>query len=288
MRTENLERTILKMLKGMEIYGYQVHKQLVSRGVKIEISRLYRVLTGMLKEGYLESRWEKSRMGPRKRMYRLSKKGKEELEGILLEAIETVHDFYREYLLGLPPEADVFNTMCKLLTTKLKEQGKIAYVTSAYSVMHERLISTLHNKLPKGKIYFIKPHSMIVDLNLSNLMFLDGAYNSIPLKDEYADLLVVTKVPEKDVMESTLREAYRVLKKNGTLAILTPTILVHKYKDPMTIGDFVEKYEHETLEKPDDLDWDFLKASLKNFFQRLRERRIVHVTIFLASEKLTA
>lgn len=225
----------------------------------------------MLKEGYLEGRWGRSRLGPKKRMYRLDKKGEEELKGILSEAIETVHDFYREYLLSLPPKANVFIKMCKLLTTKLKEQSKIAYVTSAYSVMHERLISTLHNKLPEGKIYFIKPHSMTVVLNLSNLMFLDGDYNSIPLKDEYVDLLVVTKVPEKDVMESTLREAYRVLKKDGTLAILTPAVLVHKYKDPMTIGNFVEKYEHETLERPEDIDGDFLKASLKTSFRGLKK-----------------
>ncbi|MFQ6080275.1 MAG: helix-turn-helix transcriptional regulator [Candidatus Bathyarchaeia archaeon] len=284
MRTENLERTILKLLKGKEIYGYQVHKQLVSRGVKIEISRLYRVLTGMWRKGYLESRWEKSRMGPRKRMYRLNKKGKEGLKRILLEAIETVHGFYSEYLLSLPPKTSVFNSICRLLSTNLKGQGNIAYITPKYSVTHEKILYGLHSEVPEGKIYLVKPSSLAVDLDLDNLLFLDGTYDSIPLRDGYVDLLVAVGLPQKDFLETVLREWRRVLKESGTLAILTPTILIHKYEDPLTIGSFIEKYEHETLGRGEPVDRDFLEALLKNFFQNVKERRIVHITSFLASE----
>ena len=71
----------------------------------------------------------------------------------------------------------------------------------------------------------------------------------------------------------------------GTLdPILTPTVLIHKYEDPLTIGDFVEKYEHETIEEGEQTNKEFLQALLKNFFNKVEERQIVHMTIFLASE----
>ncbi len=52
MRTVDLKRTILKVFGDREFYGYDVHKVLVSR--RVETSRLYLVLTEMLREGLLE------------------------------------------------------------------------------------------------------------------------------------------------------------------------------------------------------------------------------------------
>lgn len=283
MRTEDLKRIILKMFGDKEFYGYEVHKKLVSEDVKVDISRLYRVLNEMLREGLLEGNWERSRFGPRKRVYRLGRKGREELNKILLDAIKTIHGFYGTYLMNLPPKDNPIDSICSLLTDALKGQGNIAYVTLERSVMHERIIRTLHSKAPQGKLYFIKPDSMQMDLKLDNLLFLDGAYNNISLRKDYLDLLIVIDVPQKDSLATALREWHRVLKHNGTLAILTPTVLIHKYEDPWTIGDFIEKYEHEIVENGEHIDIEFLQTELKNFFQKIEERQIVHMTIFLAS-----
>ena len=45
-----MKKLILKLLGHKEVYGYEVHKILASEGVELEISHLYRVLNGMLKE----------------------------------------------------------------------------------------------------------------------------------------------------------------------------------------------------------------------------------------------
>ena len=50
-----------------------------------------------------------------------------------------------------------------------------------------------------------------------------------------------------------------MISQNGKLAILTPTILVQRYKDPLTISQFIEKYEHETIGKGEHIDWDSIK-----------------------------
>lgn len=284
MRTEDLIRTILKLSGGREFYGYELHKKLSSQTIEVEMGHLYRVLAKMLDEGYLESRWKKSPFGPRKRVYRLGGKGRRELNRILLDAIGTIHSFYVDYLLDLPSKADVFDSVCDPLTSGLKGQKNIACVASEYSLMHERMICKLHGKVPQGKIYLVKPSSVAVDLKLDNLLFLDGTPDDIPLKEDYLDLLVVTDIPRRDVVETALREWRRVLKQSGTLGILAPTVYLRKYQDPLTIGDFMEKYEHETIEKGEHVDSELFEAMLKKSFQKVEERQIVHITLFIASK----
>jgi len=107
------------MFGDREFYGYDVHKKISALDVKIEISRLYRVLNEMLREGLLEGRWEKSHLGPRKRVYKLGGKGREELDNFLLDAIETVHMFYGKYLFALPADTNPLVSLCRLLVGDL-------------------------------------------------------------------------------------------------------------------------------------------------------------------------
>jgi len=284
LRTDDLIRTVLELSRGKEFYGYDVHRKL-SETDHIEISRFYRVLARMLDEGYLESRWEKSPLGPKKRVYRLGKKGKDELDRILLDAIQTIHNFYGDYLLDLPPKADVFKRICGMLTSGLKTQTTIACIlASEYTAMHERMTRSLRDELSKVKIYVVKPRSAVIETKLDNLILLEGTSGDIPFKDNYLDLLVVTDIPRRKALESAVSEWHRALKQDAKLGILTPTVTLRKYEDPLTIGDFIEKYEHESIEKGENLDSEFLKRLLGKFFQDVQEKQIVHMTLFMASQ----
>jgi len=284
MRTRDLKRIILKMFGDREFYGYEVHKKLSALDMKIEISRLYRVLKEMLREGLLDGRWEKSHLGPKKRVYRLGEKGREELDNILLDAIRTVHVFYGKYVMNLPAQVNPVDSLCSSLIDDLKG-GNLGYLTGRYSGMNELMIRRLHGRVPGIMTYFIKPDSVQMDLKLDNLTFLDGTYDNIPLRKDYLDLLVVVDLPPIDTLEETLREWHRVVKQDGRLAILAPTILMNKYKDPLTIGDFVEKHEHETIEKGVQIDKEYLQSLLGTYFKKIEESQIVHMTALIASEK---
>jgi DNA-binding PadR family transcriptional regulator len=284
VRTEDLKKIVLRMFGSREFYGYEVHKKLVSEKIEVGISRLYRVLTEMLRDGWLEGRWEKGQLGPRKRVYRIGEKGKKEREKLLLDAIETVHGFYSEYLLNLPGKTNVLNNICKLLSSNVDRKGEIAYISPQYSVMHEKILHYFQDKMPQAKIYFIKPASLAVDLNFDNLSFLNGTYDNIPLRSGFVDLEIVAEVPEKDSLEKSLMEWQRVLKQNGTLAIVTPTVLIRKYKDPLSIGNFIEKYQHEALEKGEYMEAQPFRELLQKFLCKVEEKQIVHMTIFLAHE----
>ena len=283
MRTENLKKVVLRMFGGREFYGYEVHKQLASEKIEVSTSRLYGVLTEMMRDGLLKGRWEKGQLGPRKRVYMIGEKGRKEREKILLDAIEIVHGFYSEYLLNLRGKANVLGSICKLLSASVDRNGEIAYVSPQYSVMHEKMLQVLHGELPEAKIYFIKPAPLAVDLNLDNLWLLNGAYDDIPLRRCYVDLAIVAGVPERNFLKKSLKEWHRVLKQDGTLAIVTPTVLIRKYDDPLSIDSFIEKSEHEASEKGDYMGAQALKTLLQRFFHKVEETEIVHMTVFLAS-----
>ncbi len=286
MRTEGLKRTILKMFMGSELYGYEVNRRLALQGIEIELSRLYRVLKHMQKKGLLNARWEKSRFGPRKKMYSVSEKGKEERKEILLEAIATVHSFYGEYLQSLYPRVNVVGDLVGSLTEGLEGNERIAYITTKYFGIHELLVSRLQEKIPEGMVYVIKPNTLDISINLENLNIMDGSYDDMPFKNGFIDRLVVVDLLKRDILDKSVGEWQRVLNQKGMLAIITPTILIQRHEDPLTIGDFVEKHEHQIIEKGESVDREFLRSTLGRHFQRVVETEAVHMsTIFAHKQK---
>jgi len=287
LRTQEIVNTVLKLSMGREFYGYDLHRKLTSEVADVEISRFYRVLATMLNEGLLKSHWEKSSFGPRRRVYLLTEKGRKELYRILLDAIQTIHDFYAEYLLNLPPDADVFDSICKPLTDGLKGRKSVAYVVADYSPMDERILSTLRRRVPQGTIYLAKPRTVDAEPKIENLMVLDATTDNIPLKDNYLDALMAADIPPSNALENALREWHRLLRQGGLLGILTPTVTLRKHNDPITIGDFIEKYEHEdeVTRKSEHANGELLTRSLRKSFQNLKEISVVHMTLLVASRR---
>jgi PadR family transcriptional regulator PadR len=284
LRTEELKRTILKMFGGSELYGYDVNRRLSLQGVEVELSRLYRILNEMRKDGLLDDRWEKSRHGPRKKMYSVSEKGREALNEILLEAIATVHRFYGEYLTGLYPEINVFGEILGLLAEGLEGHEKIAYITTKYLGIHELIVLRLKEMVPEGRIYIVKPDSLDISVNLENVYIHNGSYDDIPFKNGFVDRLILIDLPNKDAIEESAREWQRVVHEKGMLSIFTPTILIQRQDDPLTIGDFVEKYEHEIIERGEHVDREILLSTLGSLFKKVGEREAVHMSIISAQE----
>jgi PadR family transcriptional regulator PadR len=284
LRTDELKRTILKMFGGSELYGYDVNRRLSLQGVDVELSRLYRVLNEMRKDGLLDDRWERSRHGPRKKMYSVSEKGREALNEILLEAIATVHRFYGEYLMGLYPEINVFGNVLGLIAEGLEGHETIAYITTKYFGSHELIVSRLKEMIPDGRIYIVKPDSLDISVNLENVYVHNGSYDDIPFKNGFVDRLILIDLPNKDTIGEAAREWQRVIHEKGMLSILTPTILIQKQRDPLTIGDFVEKHEHQIIEKGELVEREYLTPTLEDLFQKVVEREAMHMSIISAHE----
>ncbi len=284
MRTDELKKTILKMFGSSELYGYDVNRRLAFQGVNVELSRLYRVLNDMRKEGLLNDRWEKSRHGPKKKMYSVSEKGLEALNEILLEAIGIVHRFYGEYLMSLYPEINVFGDILGQLAEGLEGHVKIAYLTSKYLGSHELIISRLKEMIPEGRIYIVKPETVDIDVSLENVYVHNGSYVDIPFKNEFVDRIILIDLPNRNIIGEALKEWRRVVNEKGRISILTPTILIQRHDAPLTIGDFVEKHEHQIIEKGELVEREYLMSTLEGLFQTVIEKEAMHMSIITAHE----
>ena len=284
MKTEDLKTRILKTFGNSVFYGYEAHKVFESEKIKMDISRLYRVLNVMLKEGLLESKWMKSRLGPKKRLYQLSEKGRSVLQEIFFDAVRTVHANYAMYLQNLAPKVNVFDQLLQYLTKELNGSEVIIFLTMQFTMLHQMMVQQLHSKVPRGKVYLIKPSALPVDLSLNNLLVLGGSYSDVPLKVRYADCLIVMDLPKKELLERAVQEWHRVLSNKGMLSIFTPTVLLERYEDPLSIGDFIEKHEHETVEHGVHINREIVEAQLKKRFNKIEQKTLVHMTILQVSE----
>jgi PadR family transcriptional regulator PadR len=283
MRTSDLRHIILKSFKNREFYGYDIHKKLTSTGVNIDVGRVYKVLNQMQKDGWLESRWEKSSFGPKKKLYKLGKKGKNELDIILINAIRTIHKAYGEYLFGLPVEKDVFNVISNIVACKKPKRCNVVLITDSPSPMYQKLLGSIQHKIVKSKIFIVKPKAMAISLNLQNIVNIEGDFENIPFKDNYVDLLLATSIPRNEIMESAVKEWYRVINNEGKVAILSPNVLFGECDDPLRIGDFIEKWEHQIFENRATGEGKTLLSYLKKYFQKIEDKNIVHMKLVLAT-----
>ncbi|MHA2163134.1 MAG: PadR family transcriptional regulator [Candidatus Thorarchaeota archaeon] len=286
MRTDELKKTILKTFRRGEFYGYDIHKRLDQERIEIERSRLYRVLNDMDREGLLSSRWEKSTAGPRKKMYVIGKEGYKKLREIHLEAIQTVHDFYGDYLMNLYPEIRVFDDIFDWLTKGFKGDEKVAYLVTGNSPMHEMVIRSLSQRVSQGRIYVIASKNLTRELKIETGVLLRGGYDNIPLRDRFLDMILCISLPKIDVLKETLDELSRVLNDDGKMGVITPTILLKEHEDPLTIGDYIEIYEHEVIERGEHLEKEDLQTLMKSKFKKIKEKELVHLTLLLASKPL--
>ncbi len=284
MRTPEIKTAILKLASSKEFYGYEIHRELEEKNIKIGIGRLYSILAEMKNAGLLEDRWEKSNTGPKRRIYRIGRKGKLEREKILMEAIKTVHEFYTEYLLSLPKEKSAFKIISRILTEKLSNEANIGYAATRYSEPVKRIMRQLRSDVPKGKIYAITSNAAGLNLEMEDAFIIEGSFEDVPIKDSYLDLLVVTGPIRSDSLKEYLSEWRRVLSDSGILAIVTPTATITTYQDPLDIGEFVEQREHPKLQKDDPISSESLETEMQNYFKQIELRRVVHITLVLGKK----
>ncbi|MFA9496523.1 MAG: helix-turn-helix transcriptional regulator [Candidatus Bathyarchaeota archaeon] len=285
MRTDDLKKAILLMLRNNELYGYDINRRLAQQDMSSNISRLYGILNEMQKDRLLMDRWERSKEGPRKKMYSLTDKGREALNEILLAAISTVHLFYGDYLRSLFPKVDVFGNILNVLTEGMEQGDNLGYLSDSFSGINQVLLKSLQAKNPSGKLYLIKPGNLDLRTDLENANVFDGTYNDLPFKDDFIDRLIVIGVPTPETLVESTKEWRRVIKEGGRLTIVTPTILIQEHEEPMTIGDYVEKHEHQVIEKGSLIDHELFMSSLRDNFSEVVEREATHMTLITANSE---
>lgn len=87
-------------MSGEPRHGYEMRQELLTRGLVADPSSVYRNLRDMEDQGLLVSRWSDRVAGPRRRMYEITAKGRDELErsaSVLATARKAQNAFLRAY-----------------------------------------------------------------------------------------------------------------------------------------------------------------------------------------------
>ncbi|MBI5091365.1 MAG: helix-turn-helix transcriptional regulator [Candidatus Hydrogenedentes bacterium] len=93
----HIDTVVLAALEAREAYGYEIMQRLNSEGKGVFAMKegtLYPVLYRLEDKGWLATRWESEdvpRKGPRRRLYRLTAKGKKQLAKYRNEWRQFVH-----------------------------------------------------------------------------------------------------------------------------------------------------------------------------------------------------
>ena len=95
-RKELLTAWLLHLLRERATYGYQLRRDLQTHGISVDSGTMYRRLSKLEESGLVQSRWMKPVKGPRRRLYRLTAKGRRALAEIagLITAIHDAHDAF--------------------------------------------------------------------------------------------------------------------------------------------------------------------------------------------------
>lgn len=95
-----VEPCILLLLSKCPSHGYGLMEDLEKHcGEKVDIGNLYRTLRKMEKTGWVNSDWEKGELGPRKRRYEITKKGKEALKRAII-SLKRTHSLITHFFTG--------------------------------------------------------------------------------------------------------------------------------------------------------------------------------------------
>jgi SAM-dependent methyltransferase len=202
-----------------------------------------------------------------------------------LDAIETIRTHYSEYLLKLPTETSIFEGIAKMVIPQQLKQCKIAFYAPRLSIMHERIFSALKKRLPECETYVVHSKSINTNSNPTIAIFLNGDYNSIPLRSKYVDLLILEGLPNNKNAARAVEEWHRVLRDNGTLVVIVSKPVFSKFKDPLTIGDFIEKTENQNVSKGENVNGELLQKLLEKRFLKIRKKEMLQM-IFLTAHNI--
>ncbi len=80
-----IKASILLMLSKSECHGYTLQKNIIESGLidSVDIASIYRHLTALEKKNFISFSWEESTIGPDKKVYAITAKGKDLLKNFV-------------------------------------------------------------------------------------------------------------------------------------------------------------------------------------------------------------
>ncbi|MHA1903746.1 MAG: PadR family transcriptional regulator [Candidatus Thorarchaeota archaeon] len=209
---------ILLILDKQPSHGYELRRILKHSVGDIEITKLYRWLREMEKEGLVESSKKAGPHGPSRRVYRMGPRGRRHLEETLGYALSIVLHFYdafREYAIDeitkQNPAFEVEVATGPILVSvvsplMLGDRGFVDIITKRTGKKRLHVLGET-GIWEQKKTPFEKVEGTLQDIKCKNALFTEYWLLGIPLRSQLPSVLV---------------EAKRVLGEKGILRLISP------------------------------------------------------------------
>src|SRR3989442_5293998 len=263
MNKEALKRLIIRILIDREISGYDAYKELVTKGIRLRSNYLYMILSEMRNNGLLKARWVENEKRPRKHLYSLSEGGQEEFREQVRDSLNVIMDAFIHANLNaqdLPDHVNVFKgALARFGIAPPGEGDKFVYTSPSFDplVCYPLGIRLLSEMYPTSSLFVVKPAGVKFYDDRPNVTFVDGRRHDMPLKDGFADYLMLEGFPRAAPETKTILECARVLNDRGHLIVRVPGVMVEENKPRFN---------------------NFAEFALKQYYDNTGRDRIVSIT----------
>jgi DNA-binding PadR family transcriptional regulator len=297
MKSKDLREFIIRILKYEELSGYSVYKTLSAKGLKVWPNHVYVLLRKMEKEGLLKSRWSNATNSKRlkqakKHLYSLSSPGEDEYNNIIYHSVLVLMErFFEENLLleDLPFHIElVKETLGRLGSSPEVPHSRIVIASPAYDplVCFPKFYYALSDAYSNSMIYVVKNPWIDKEqlVGRKNLVFLDGSRDDIPLKDNFADYLLLQGLPRSASPVETIDECIRVLKKDGCFFLESSKIMIEesKYTDFL---EFVLKMFYDFCAQDQKVSLEELDKILSERFEIMKRVEVRNKFLYFCGRK---
>ncbi|MDE1852737.1 MAG: helix-turn-helix transcriptional regulator [Thaumarchaeota archaeon] len=291
----SLQVSILRVLKGQELSGYDLYKALATKGMDVWPNHVYTVLVKMERDGLLKGRWTDARgKAPRKHLYSLSREGNAEYDTLVEDSLGLIMEHFFEKSLSFEDIGFHMRLSKEILGGLAKWSDGSAFrlviVGPDYNPMvcFPKFYYSVSEAYPNADVYVVKrPWKRGLD-GRKNLKVLDGSRDDIPLRDGFADYVLLQGFPNSSPVEATLEECSRVLRDDGSVFLEIPEILTKERRSPYVTNfpDFVLRLFYEHYGQDRIVEVEEVRNLLLHGFARVKSIDVRGKIIFYAEGKL--
>ena len=285
----DIERNILKLIsEEEEICGYDLWKRLTSKGVKCHSNHLYVVLKDMEKEGILKGRWveEGNHNGVKKHLYSMGKEGKEAMDSALRDSLSLLMTSYLNEMRQVKDYSGFAKVIVQAslqLGLPIPSKGERIVLSVPYHdpLTCYQIIFSLTDSFPNSSVYLVTPPRMEIYETRPNLTVLHGWRYDMPLKDGFADFLILEGFPSQVPEDETIRECMRVLKEGGNFVVQVKNTMVEERAPEFPFfSEYVEKLYYELFQQDRKISREKVAAIFPRYFKGRTETDIMGTTMF--------
>lgn len=267
-----IKRSVLRTIALKDRYGNEILEDLRLAGIQPKSNYLYEILSEMEKEGLIRGRWSLNSGGrPSRHYYGLAEGGEKELDHMVWESFDLINE--RVLLARVKETPGMLDAVFSKIDVPAPTGKFVAVLpesnpaVSYWLHLHSQ-IATFQNTT----LYVVKPPNIPFPDPPSGITVLDGRRSNLPLKDGFADYLLMAGLPADSGVEETLEECARILNNDGHLILKHPNSLSEDRSQKSVAGyEYFANLLYEIYDRDGMINFGIVLKMLSRRFQKVSE-----------------